>query len=56
VRKLNGEGINPKIEIPSHLVAKLDIEEVFKLGCTDLKSTSPHLHLDTKQELLKLYW
>lgn len=56
MKKLNGNGLNPTINCSSLLVTKLDIGEVFGLKRTSFKVTNPHLHPETKQNLLKLCW
>ncbi len=55
IRKLSYVGLNPKTEIPSCLVTKVDIVEILSLGCESLKTTNLHLHPNTKRELLKFY-
>jgi hypothetical protein len=53
IRRLNNEGLNPKTKIPT---CDNDIAKIFGFGCEGLKTTNPYLHLDTKKELIKLYW
>jgi hypothetical protein len=49
VKRLSNVGLNLKTKIPSCLVTKADIVEIFGLGCESLKTISLCFHLDTKK-------
>ncbi len=55
IRRLNNVGLNLKTKIPSCLVTKVHIVEIFGLGCESLKITNPRLHPNTKKKLVKFY-
>jgi hypothetical protein len=56
---LNNVGFNPKINISSKFVIKVDIIEIFDLNCESLKTMNPHLNLTprkTCEVLLASVW
>jgi len=50
-RRLNNVGLNPKINISSKFVTKVDIIEIFDLDCESLKTMNPHLNLTPRENL-----
>jgi hypothetical protein len=54
VRKLNGSGMNPRLDLTSEHVYEADLEEVFK-KVTKFKTTNNKLHLEMKKKLINLY-
>jgi hypothetical protein len=55
IRKLSGEGFNPKANFPPNSVSFADIAKVFGLSFEDFKTTNLNLHLETRKDLLRLY-
>jgi hypothetical protein len=53
VKHLNGSSLNPKSEFTIKHVIEANIEEVFG-KVTKFKTTSIHLHVDTKKKLFHL--
>jgi len=49
IKRLSNVGLNPKIEIPSCLITKADIVEIFGLAWESLKTTNLCFHLDTRK-------
>jgi len=56
VRKLNGEGFNPKANFPPNIVFDADITKVFRLSSEGFKTTNLNFHPEMRKDLLKLYW
>jgi hypothetical protein len=52
---LNNVGLNPKIDISSKFVTKVDIIEIFGLDCESLKTMNT-FEPNTKRKLVKFYW
>jgi len=55
VRKLNGEGFNPKANFPPNIVFDADITKVFRLSSEGFKTTNLNFHPEMRKDLLKLY-
>jgi hypothetical protein len=48
---LNNVGLNPKIDISSKFVTKVDIIEIFDLDCKSLKTMNPYFNLTPRENL-----
>jgi hypothetical protein len=46
VKRLSNVGLIPKTKIPNCVITKVEIVEIFGLGCESLKTTNPCFHLD----------
>ncbi len=55
IRKLSGEGFNPKVNFPRNIVSNANIAKVFGLSFEGFKTTNLNLHLETRKDLLRLY-
>ncbi len=56
LKRLSNVRLNPKTKVPNCLVTKVDLVEIFGFGCESLKTTNLCFHLDTKKQLVKLYY
>ncbi len=56
IRKLSGEGFNRKANFPPNIVFDVNIVEVFRSSFEGFKTTNLNIHLETKKDLLQLYW
>jgi hypothetical protein len=56
IRKLSGEGFNPKTNFHPNIVSDANIVEVFGLSSKGFKTTNLNLHPKLKKDLFKLYW
>ncbi len=56
VKKLSGEGFNPKANFPPNIVCDANIAEVFEPSSKGFKTTNLNLHLEMRKDLLRLYW
>jgi len=56
IRKLSGEGFNRKANFPPNIVSDVNIVEVFRSSFEGFKTTNLNIHLETKKDLLQLYW
>jgi len=55
VRKLSGEGFNPKANFPPNIVSNANIAQVFGLSFEGFKTTNLNPYLETRKDLLRLY-
>jgi hypothetical protein len=55
VRKFNNQGFNHRLNIATNIMSDADIVEVLGSPFDRFKTTNPHLHHDTKKELIRLY-
>ncbi len=56
IKKLSGEGFNPKANFPPNIVFDADIAEIFRLSSKGFKTTNLNLHPKMKKDLFRLYW
>ncbi len=56
IRKLSVEGFNRKANFPPNIVSDVNIVEVFRSSFEGFKTTNLNIHLETKKDLLQLYW
>jgi hypothetical protein len=56
IKKLSGEGFNPKANSPPNVVSDVNITEVFRPSFEGFKTTNLNIHLEMKKNLLWFYW
>jgi hypothetical protein len=56
IKKLSGEGFNPKANFPPNIVSDADIAKAFRLSSKSFKTTNLNLHPKMKKDLFRFYW
>jgi hypothetical protein len=56
IKKLNGEGFNPKANFPPNIVSDANIAKVFGMSFEGFKTTNLNFHPKTKKDFLGFYW
>jgi hypothetical protein len=56
IKKLSGEGFNPKANFPPNIMFDANIVEIFGLSSKGFKTTNSNLHPKMRKDLLRFYW